>query len=134
LNNNKQEAKQTQEYGSVTTGTQPSDTTWLNNTIWEYPGGDMKASRIIFRSDGHLVFEVEFTELNPSYWQYDEKEKELYFIIPNVSQEMLNGRIKRGRGQVQRVLRDKRTLIYDFDKKTEVFDFMGWNYFKKREY
>jgi hypothetical protein len=47
---------------------------------------------------------------------------------------MLNNRVKRGRGQVKRVELDKRTLIYDFDNKTEVFDFMGWNYFKKREY
>jgi hypothetical protein len=113
---------------------QQSNAGWLNNTMWEYPGGDMKPSRIIFRSDGQLVFEVEFTELNPSYWHYNDKERELSFILPNVSHEMLNNRVKRGRGQVKRVELDKRTLIYDFDNKTEVFDFMGWNYFKKREY
>jgi len=111
-----------------------SNLKWLNNTAWEFPGGDMEPSKIIFRPDGHLVFEGGFASLNPSYWQYDEIVQELYFIIPNVTDEMLIGRIKRGRGQVKRVDQINRSLIYDFYPKTEVFDFMGWNYFKKSDY
>lgn len=85
-------------------------------------------------SDGNLIFEGGFASLNPSYWQYDEAAQELYFIVPKVTDEMLENRIKRGRGEVKRVDRNNRSLIYDFDSKTEVFDFMGWNFFKKREY
>jgi hypothetical protein len=107
---------------------------WLNNTIWEFSGGEMEASKIIFRPDGNLIFEGGFASLNPSYWQYDEAAQELYFIVPKVTDEMLENRIKRGRGEVKRVDRNNRSLIYDFDSKTEVFDFIGWNFSKKREY
>jgi len=114
--------------------TKLSNLNWLNNTVWVFPGGDMEPNKIVFRPDGNLVFEGGFASLNPSYWQYDEIGNELYFIIPNVTDEMLVGKIKRGRGQIKRVDQINRSLIYDFDSKTEVFDFMGWNYFKKREY
>ena len=126
----KMPTKQSQE----TTSKVVKNLNWLNNTIWEFPGGEMEASKIIFRPDGNLVFEGGFADLNPGYWQYDEIAQELYFIIPKVTDEMLHKSIRRGRGEDKRVDQSKRSLIYDFDSKTEVFDFMGWNYFKKREY
>ncbi|HLF14389.1 MAG TPA: hypothetical protein VI932_05830 [Bacteroidota bacterium] len=99
--------------------------------VWEYPGGETKAMRMLFKQGGQLIFQEGFEFHNPASWSYNADLEELKLIVTlpkDYDFTLLKYQLEEGR--ITGFDSTIGTIGYKFTKGVQALDFGGWIYFK----
>lgn len=100
--------------------------------VWEYPGGEAHAMRVIFRPGGRLIFENGFEFYNPARWEYNPNRDELRITITVPKGDDLSAlQYHAETGRIKRIDAEQGQIYYDFREETVQLNFSGWEFFKK---
>ncbi len=107
----------------------PLDHGFVMSPLWKYPAGSHPEISLMFEDNGRLMFKNGFEFYNPSRWQL--KDNQLILTIPKIDDVSLTvAEEKIEAGEVLRVDRIKKQIVYQVDYMTDRIDFLGYYFFK----